>query len=132
MSNQLYYCSFIPMSATEALPKPVMSYRSEESLKLDHEQLMNECQKLTLEATAKQVAALEAETRKQSNSKLWFTHRAGRITASKLKSAVRTNQEKPSKSLIKSICYPEVHRFSCGATSVCRTRFFIALCEFYH
>ena len=65
-----------------------MSYRSEESLKLDHEQLMNECQKRTLEVTAKQVAALEAETRKQSNSKLWFTHRAGRITASKLTSAV--------------------------------------------
>ena len=42
MSNQLY-SSFIPMSATEVLPKPVMSYRSEESLKLDHEQLMNEC-----------------------------------------------------------------------------------------
>ena len=77
---------------------------------------MNECQKLTLEVTAKQVAALEAETREQSNSKLWFTHRAGRITASKLKSAVRTNQEKSSKSLIKSICYPEAHRFSCGAT----------------
>ena len=53
------------MSATEVLPKPVMSYKSEESLKLDHEQLMDECQKLTFEVTAKQVAALEAETRKQ-------------------------------------------------------------------
>ena len=49
MSNQLYYSSFIFMSTTEVLPKPVMSYRSEESLKLDHEQLKNECQKLTLE-----------------------------------------------------------------------------------
>ena len=55
-----------------------------------------------IRSNAKQVAALEAETRKQSNSELWFTHRAGRITASKLRS------------------------------SVCRTRFFIALCEFYH
>ena len=73
MSNQLYYSSFIPVSATETLPKPVMSYRSEESLKLDHEQLMNESQKLTLEVTAKQVAALEAETRKQSNSKLFYS-----------------------------------------------------------
>ena len=88
---------------------------------------MNECQKLTLEVTAKQVAALKAETREQSNSKLWFTHRAGRITASILKSAVRTNQEKSSKSLIKSICYVEL-----PGPSVCRTRFLIALCEFYH
>lgn len=116
MSNRLYYSSFIPMSATEALPKPIMSYRSEESLKLDHEQLMDACEKLTLKITAKQAAVLEAETRKQSNSKLWFTHRAGRITASKLKSALHTNPEKPSKSLIKSICYPEAYRFSCGAT----------------
>lgn len=116
MPNRLYYSSFIPMSATEVLPKPIMSYGSEESLKLDHKQLMNECQKLTLKVTAKQAVALEAETRKQSNSKLWFTHRAGRITASKLKSAVRTNPEKPSKSLIKSICYPEAYRFSSGAT----------------
>ncbi|XP_028415497.1 uncharacterized protein LOC114538527 [Dendronephthya gigantea] len=116
MSKRLYYSSFIPMSATEVLPKPIMSYGSEESLKLDHNQLMNECQKLTLKITAKQVAVLEAETRRQSNSKLWFTHRAGRITASRLKSVVRTNPEKPSKSLIKSICYPEAYRFSSEAT----------------
>ena len=37
MSNQLYYPSLIPVSATEVFPKPVMSYRSEESLKLDHQ-----------------------------------------------------------------------------------------------
>ena len=42
--------------------------------------------------------------------------RAGRVTASKFKAACSTNPDKPSKSLIKMICYPGAHRFSNAAT----------------
>ncbi len=120
MSKELYHKSFIPKSATGELPKPIMSYRMEESLKLSHEQLKNECQSFSLTLTAKQVSCLERETRKQSQSRIWYTHRAGRVTASKLKSVVRTDPEKPSKSLVKCICYPEAHRFSNEATRFVR------------
>ena len=42
--------------------------------------------------------------------------RAGRVTASEFKAACSTNPDKPSKSLIKLICYPGAHRFSNAAT----------------
>ena len=38
------------------------------------------------------------------------------MTASKFKAAWLTNPDKPSKSLIKMICYPSAHRFSNAAT----------------
>lgn len=49
---------------------------------------------------------MQKETIKQSKSYNWFKLRAGRITASKFKSACATSTEKPSLSLIKGICYP--------------------------
>ena len=38
---------------------------------------------------------------------MWFEQRAGRVTASKLHSALHTQLSNPSVSLIKSICYPQ-------------------------
>jgi len=51
---------------------------------------------------------VEKETRAQSKSKskLWFKHRAGRITASCIKAVCHTDPTNPAQSLIKSICYP--------------------------
>ena len=51
------------------------------------------------------------------SSKFWFQQRSGRITASRLKAAVRTDIAQPSQSLIKSICYPESCQFSSKAHS---------------
>ena len=48
--------------------------------------------------------------------KLWYRHRAGRITASNFKAASRTNLSQPSLSLINRICYPESYKFSTEAT----------------
>ncbi len=42
MSKELYHKSFIPKSATGERTKPIMSYRTENSLKLSHEELKNE------------------------------------------------------------------------------------------
>ena len=47
---------------------------------------------------------------------MWFSQRAGRITASKFKAAARTNISQPSQSLIKLVCYPESMQFRSKAT----------------
>lgn len=53
------------------------------------------------------VKTVEAATRQQSNSPDWFLYRAGRVTASVMKSVCHTSVQSPSLSLVKSICYPE-------------------------
>ena len=60
---------------------------------------------------------LEKLTREQSKSKNWFLYRAGRITASWLKQVICTDPHQPSLSLLKSVCYPDIHRFSNKATA---------------
>ena len=60
---------------------------------------------------------LDQLTRGQSKSKHWFHYRAGRITASRFKQVIQTDPHQPSLSLLNSICYPDIHRFSTQATS---------------
>lgn len=53
--------------------------------------------------------------RRQSSrlpSALWFTFRAGRITASMVHAVCRTSLTRPSVSIVKRICYPESSFFS--------------------
>ena len=59
---------------------------------------------------------VEKAIRSQSQSKLWFKYRAGRITASRMKAVCRIDAGNPAQSLIKSICYPEAFSFSTKAT----------------
>ena len=59
---------------------------------------------------------MEKETRGQTSKNSWFAHRAGRITASRMKAAARTSSVMPSQSLIKRICYPQAYAFSTKAT----------------
>ena len=88
----------------------------EECIQLDYTELLQQCQQISLEVTPDECQAIETSTRKQSQSKVWYQQRAGHITASKLKSACKTNTAKPAKSLVKSICYLEAHKFSTAAT----------------
>ena len=79
------------------------------------ETLANE--KLNLySVTEEQQKEVEQQTRMQSNSRIWFRMRTGRVTASKFKSACHNNPEKPSSNLIMSICHPELAKFSTEAT----------------
>lgn len=66
--------------------------------------------------TETQQQAVERETREQSNSRMWFRMRAGRVTASKYRMACHTDPAQPSQSLIMQICYPETAKFSTEAT----------------
>ena len=116
MSIAPYYKEFVPKSVSK-LPKRLIQYRKPEMLQLSPTELQKACQDFRQEElTQLQVQAVEEETRNQSSSTLWFSQRAGRITASKLKQVLQTSLLQPSRSLIKSICYPEAHKFSTAAT----------------
>ena len=114
MSRAPYYKEFVPKSVCK-LPKPLTAYRTPETLQLPPTDLQKACNDFRLEElTQVQVQAVEEETRNQSSLKLWFSQSAGRITASKPKQALQTSLSQPLKSLVKSICYPEAHKFSQG------------------
>ena len=75
------------------------------------------CKNIKIDITPEQSKLVEELTRGQSTSKLWFRYRAGRITASKMKSCCNAKAEDPSESLIKSICYPSATSFKSPATT---------------
>ena len=106
-------------SKTTAYPKPLQSLYDPNFLQLGYSDLLSACDKIATELhiTEDMVAAVENTTIEQSKSKVWFKYRAGRITASKMKSVCRTNPVKPSQSLIKTICYPEAYGFTTLATT---------------
>ncbi|XP_062541385.1 uncharacterized protein LOC134209411 [Armigeres subalbatus] len=60
--------------------------------------------------------AIESVTQEQSHCKWWLFFRSGRITASILKEVCHTSILKPSITLIRKICYPEIVEFSTPAT----------------
>ena len=60
--------------------------------------------------------AIETATRSKVKYKLWYKYRSGRVTASRMKVVCSTAIENPSRSLIKSICYPDVCSFSSKQT----------------
>ena len=131
--------ALIPKLCSSTLPRPMMELYNPQALHMGYLSLLEACEsafqgikvRLTIttytvnnfkannffvQITADQVAAFEVETRGQSSNKIWFMYRAGRITASNIKSAARTNHSMPSQSLIKRICYPEAFKFSTKAT----------------
>ena len=59
---------------------------------------------------------IETETQMQSNSKLWFKYRAGRVAASCMRAVCHTSLANPSANLVKSVCYPDMFRFTTKAT----------------
>ena len=63
-----------------------------------------------------QQAHLEALTRSQSKSKLWFKYRAERITGSQVYQVTETDAHKLALSLLNSVCYPETCQFKSAAT----------------
>ncbi|XP_051801043.1 uncharacterized protein LOC127533052 isoform X2 [Acanthochromis polyacanthus] len=117
ITNEAYYKNFIPKSATSMLPKPIMDCRTKDTVSLSDGDMDELCKTFTLPAlTASHISTVERETRKQTGSRKWFRQRAGRITASKLKQTLHTKADKPAKSLIKAICYPESNKFFSSAT----------------
>ena len=109
--------AYVPRQPAANLPKPLTTLFAETNMKLSYIELLSTCAKVTMEISPEECKAVEVETRDQAHCRLWFSLRAGRITASRLKAACHTDPAKPSKSLIKVICYPEAHKFSSAATT---------------
>ena len=88
--------AFVP--ETRSLPKPLTELLKNENLENDFQELLQKSKSAFEELTlsAEEAENIEESTRGQSNSKVWFEQRAGRVTASKFKAACSTNPEKPS------------------------------------
>ncbi|XP_048582277.1 uncharacterized protein LOC125561824 [Nematostella vectensis] len=109
---------YMPHEVNQDLPKTVIE---QIQLKYSTYKIFDAIQQIDevfecLTVSDKEAEAIESTTRDQSDSKLWFSQRAARITASKFKACCSTNPEFPSRSLVKVICYPEAHKFSSAAT----------------
>lgn len=63
-------------------------------------------QPIDLTISIEHIKEVESATRDQDQNNIWFKYRAGRITASKFKTACRAKLEKPPLSLKKGVCYP--------------------------
>ena len=109
--------SYLPKYISGALPHPLTSLYDKVTLTLSFPDLLTKCDEIynTVSLSAQQASRVEEDTLQQSNSKVWFEQRAGRVTASKLHNVLHTELSNPSVSLIKSICYPQKVKFSSDA-----------------
>lgn len=112
-----YSDSFVPKVMTENFPAVLTELRTDEAVHMGYSDLLNMCKDVDISVSEEQAKAVEAATRDQASSKLWFRFRAGRITASKMKTACCTDPKHPAQSLIKSVCYPESYKFTSEATA---------------
>ena len=111
-----YSDEYMPKSSSKEFPPPLSTLKDTKYMEMEYHNLLTECKLVTIDITAKSADSIEKATRDQSNSKLWFKYRAGRITASRMKAVCHTNSDKPAQSLIKGICYPEAFSFKSKAT----------------
>lgn len=101
-----YSEAYVPASLDQDLPMVLSDMYKKDYLSLGYRSLLQLANQTNVCLTADQAKAVESKTRDQAKSRIWFRMRAGRITASKFKSACCTDPANPSKSLIMSVCYP--------------------------
>ena len=107
----------VPKSSLVTFPKPLNTLYQSDFLQLSYDELLEHCESVLVDITQEMANVVEQETRAQNQSKFWFKQRAGRVTASKMKAVCHTNQAHLSRSLIKTICYPEEFSFSSKQTA---------------
>ena len=113
-----YSNMYVPPRTTHTgLPPVLQLLHNPDYMKLTYDELLSKSESININISAEMASRLEAETRSQHKSKMWFRFRAGRVTASKMKAACHTDVANPSISLLNSICYPEVFSFSSKQTS---------------
>lgn len=99
----------------EVLNKLTLKF-SEEYAAMDLDALVEICENMDLKLKEEDIHRIERATRDQSLSSLWFKLRAGRITASNFKDVCITSIDRPSKTTVKKICYPETNKLNLAAT----------------
>ena len=108
--------NYIPKSQQNVFPASLLSLADPAYIGLQYGELLEICDNISFTVSPLMAEAVEKATRDQSGSRLWYTFRAGRVTASRMKQVCRTSIVKPAKSLLKTICYPQSYRFSTVAT----------------
>ena len=113
-----HHCEKFKPTVPEGFPPTLRMLFEPEMLSANFGDLLNRCDFLfsAVGVSPEEAKAVEIATRQQAHSKAWFDYRAGRITASKFKAAVRTDISQPSSSLVRAICYPEACKFTTSAT----------------
>ena len=117
-----WHCHCMPSTATVScrsacLAPPLDDQLYDSSVPCDiYNDVLLHCATINISVTEDQVQYVVQQTVKQSKSKLWFSMRAGRVTASTFYAACHTRIEKPAMSVLRSICTPNAHRFSSAAT----------------
>lgn len=111
-----YSEKYIPITISSDLPPVLTDLYNPSNLSLSYYDLLKLSSEAKVTVTSEQCKAVELRTRDQTNSRLWFRMRAGRITASKFKSVCHTDPASPSLSMIMSICHPDTLRFKTAAT----------------
>lgn len=104
-----YYHHYIDPVKPHVLPKSLQHLRDPGKDGCDLPVLFQHCNTLThlVAVTETQAAAIEAQTRLQHRSSVWYTSRAGRITASNMHAVMSTSVEKPATSTVSIVCYPK-------------------------
>ncbi|XP_071081072.1 uncharacterized protein [Haliotis cracherodii] len=113
-----YSDQYVPIPLQPQFPQVIPELFDESMGGIPYDEVLEHCQNVLdqLSITEEEVTAVEAATKNQAGSPLWFQFRAGRITASKMKSASRASLFDPSRSLLRHICYPTEVKFSNPAT----------------
>lgn len=109
---------FVPVTLRDGYPTPMGQLYEAENDALTYNELIEKCDKVfeELKMTDAQCKLVEQETKGQTSSRIWYTYRCGRITASKFGAVIKSNENQPLKSLVKTICYPESGKCTTAAT----------------
>ncbi|KAK6165266.1 hypothetical protein SNE40_022222 [Patella caerulea] len=110
-----YSDGYVPEVQGE-LPTVLTELFENSSVSSNYKELLDKSYNIKIDVTEQQAKQVEVLTRQQANNRTWLQFRAGRITASRMKSVCHTNPNSPSQSLIQNICYPDVVKFSSVAT----------------
>ena len=84
---------------------------------LTYSELLEVCKQVMISVDNEDVTKIEMFTRDQNKSSAWYTQRAGRITASIMKSVCVSDPGNPAQSIIKRVCYPDSTKFKTAATA---------------
>jgi len=114
------YCDlYVPYESDKSvlfdIPGLNSLYKAENE-ELMYKELLEVGEGVVFELCAEQIYEIDQHTRAQQGCDLWFKHRAGHITASKMKAACHSDPATPLLSLIKQICYLKLCSFSTPAT----------------
>ena len=112
---QTFSDNYIPRASKGCFPIVLKSLQEPSHIRMKYDELLEACESvfMSLTVTDEMAMNVEKETRAQFKSSLWFQHRAGRVTSSRVKAVCHTNTANP---LVKSICYPLELSFSSKET----------------